>query len=162
MRRLTADELVAVAAELGTVATGDVAELAAVQRAGSLLDAVASLLVTIVRRRPFERRNGAVGVASADLLARLNGRLLDLEPPEAAAAVSAGIRDGLPDAGVRDWLAGRLVARPPATGPRCPACSMPLREALAALPAGRVTFPTCGGCGHLLGRPLRPRSRQEV
>jgi hypothetical protein len=159
---LTADELLAVAAELGTAATADVAELAAVQRADTLVDVVASLLVAIVRGRPFERRNGAVGVASADLLARLNGHALDLGPAEDTAAVIARIRDGLPAIEVRAWLVCRLAPRPTVAGPRCPVCSMPLREGLAVLPAGCITFPTCGGCGHLLSRPLRTRPRQEL
>jgi hypothetical protein len=162
VRRLSADELVAVASELGAEVTGDVSELAEVQRVDVVVEALASLLVAIVQRRPFDRRNNAVGVASIDLLARLNGHSLDLAPPEDVKAMVARIRDGLAASEVRDWLCGRIALLPPAAGPRCPACSMPLRDALAAVPVDRVTLPTCGGCGHVLGQPFRPRPRQEA
>jgi hypothetical protein len=72
------------------------------------------------------------------------------------------IRDGLAAADVRDWLCDRIALGAPAAGPRCPACSMPLREVLATVPVGRTTLPTCGGCGHVLGPPVRRRPRQEV
>jgi hypothetical protein len=39
---------------------------------------------------------------------------------------------------------------------------MPLREALAVVAAGRIALPVCGGCGHLLSRPVPHRSPQEV
>jgi hypothetical protein len=169
VRRLSADELEAVASELGAAVTGDVAQLAEIQRVDAVVEALASLLVAIVRHRPFDRRNHAVGVASIDLLARLNGHTLDLAPPEDVATLIAGIRDGLSTGEVRDWLAGRLavdVPAPAAAPPRCPACSMPLREALAGVGVGvgRISLPFCGGCGHVLTPPVRPRSRsrQEV
>jgi hypothetical protein len=171
VRRLSADELEAVASELGAAVTGDVAELEEVQQVDVVVEALASLLVAIVRHRPFDRRNHAVAVASIDLLAQLNGQTLDLAPPEDVATLIARIRDGLPTGEVRDWLAGRLAAvaaEAPSTAsaPSCPACSMPLREALAGVGVGvgvgRISLPFCGGCGHVLTPPIRPRSRQEV
>lgn len=48
MRRLTSDELVDVATELGAEAVGDVSGLAQVQQVDRLVDALASLLVAIV------------------------------------------------------------------------------------------------------------------
>jgi hypothetical protein len=170
VRRLTSDELEEVAAELGAVVTGDVSALAAAQRVDGLVEALAGLLVAIVRLRPFDRRNHAVAVAAIDLLAGLNRRPLDLSPPEEVAGVIAEIRDGLADAQVCAWLRARTgcAAEPSAAiaGPCCPACGLPLREALAALPAGRILLGTCGNCGQVLGRPVpprhRPRPRQEA
>jgi hypothetical protein len=162
VRRLSADELVAVASELGAEVTGDVSKLVEAQRADKVIEALAMLLVAIVQGRPFDRRNHAVGVASIDLLAELNGHSLDLAPPADVTALIAKVRDGLAASEVRDWLSGRITLGTPAAGPRCPACSMPLRESLATVPIGRITLPTCGGCGHLLGPPVRHRPRQEV
>jgi hypothetical protein len=166
VRRLTADELVAVASELGAAATGDVAAPVAAQRVDGLVEALAALLVAVVRHRPFDRRNGAVGVAAVDLLAQLNHRSLDLTPPEEVAGVVARIRDGMATAEVCAWLRPRTgpTCGAPVAGPCCPACGMPLREALAAVPIGRVALATCGNCGRVLGRParLRPRPRQEA
>lgn len=162
MRRLTSDELVAVASELGAGVTGDVPALAEVQQVDGLVEALTALLVAIVRRRPFDRRNHAVGIASIDLLAQLNDRTLDLSSPEDAMALIARIQDGLAATAVRDWLGSHITARAPVTGPRCPACSVPLREAIAAVPVGRITFATCGNCGQMLSRPVRQRPRQEV
>jgi Zn ribbon nucleic-acid-binding protein len=161
VRRLSADELVAVASELGAEVTGDVSELTEVQRVDEVVEALALLLVAIVRRRPFDRRNNAVGVASIDLLARLNGHSLDLAPPEDVKAMIARIRDGLATSEVRDWLGGRVALGAPAAGPRCPACSTPLREALATVPVDRITVPTCGACGHVLGQPFRHRATRR-
>lgn len=162
MRRLTTDELVAVASELGAAVTGDVSALAEVQQVDEVVDALALLLVAIVQRRPFDRRNNAVGVASIDLMARLNDQTLDLSPPQDVMAVITRIQDGLAATGVREWLCSRITANAPVAGPRCPACSVPLREALAAVRLGRTTFPTCGSCGQVLCRPVRHRPRQEV
>lgn len=163
MRRLTSDELVDVATELGAQAVGDVSGLAQVQQVDRLVDALASLLVAIVERRPFDRRNHAVGVASVALLARLNGRALDLSPPEDVAATIARIQEGLAASAVRDWLGPRLMTEA-SVGPRCPTCAVPLREALGAAAVDRAPIPTCGLCGQVLG-PVHHRShrsRQEV
>jgi hypothetical protein len=168
VRRLTSHELVDVATELGAEAVGDVSGLVQVQQVDRLVDALASLLVAIVERRPFDRRNRAVGVASVALLARLNGRALDLSPPEDVAATIARIQEGLAASAVREWLGPRLVAE--ASVARCPTCAVPLREALGTAAPSRVPIPTCGLCGQVLGPPHhrshRSRrshgSRQEV
>lgn len=167
MRRLTADELVTVASELGATLTGDVTVLTEAQQVDQVLDALGSLLVAIVRQRPFDRRNHAIGIASIDLLAQLNGLTLDLSPPEATAALITGIRDGLTTSEVRQWFArraapGSTAIKPPMAGPSCPGCSVPMREALAATRHDQITFATCGRCGQLLTRPIRHRPRQEV
>jgi hypothetical protein len=151
-----------VASELGAGVTGDVSKLAEAQQVDGVVEALASLLVAIVQRRPFDRRNNAVGIASIDLLARLNDQTLYLSPPEDVTAMITRIRDGLAATGVRDWLCGRITAKAPVAGPRCPACSVPLREALAAISVCRTTFATCGSCGQVLSRPIRHRPRQEV
>lgn len=105
----------------GPTGAGDVADpvaaVAAAQQADSLAGAVASLLVAIVWGRPFDRRNAAVGVAAADLLARLNGHVLVLEPADGTMALVGRVRAGLPVAAVRDWLTGRLM---PDLGPQAP------------------------------------------
>lgn len=162
MRRLSADELLDVAGALGAAPVGDVSGLASVEEVdGELAGVMAWLLVGIVEGRPFDRRNGAVGVAVIDLLARVNGRTLDLEPPEDVIALLAEIRGGRPLAEVRAWLAPRLGSKA-ASGACCPACSMPLREALAVRTAGRLGVPQCGGCGHVLAAPFHHRPLQEV
>lgn len=164
MRRLSTEELLALACELEATATGDVSELAVAQEVDTVVDAIALLLVAIVQGRPFDRRNGAVGVAAVDLLARLNGQTLLLEPPDEVMAMMGRIRDGLADSEVRDWLAGRVAARAAVVRPRCPACSMPLRESLAAetVLANRFGLAVCGGCGHLLDQRFHHRRLQEV
>jgi hypothetical protein len=167
VRRLTADELVIVGSELGATLIGDIKALTEAQQVDRVLDALGSLLVAIVGQRPFDRRNHAIGLASIDLLAQLNGLTLDLSPPEAVAALIAGIRAGLSTAEVRRWFAHRAepgwpVIEPSVVGPRCPGCSAPLREALATNRHDHITFAACGCCGQLLGRPVRHRPRQEV
>jgi hypothetical protein len=162
MRRLTGDELVAVASALGAEATGDVPALAAVQQGDGVLDALASLLVAIVRRRPFDRRNHAVAITSIDLLARLNGHTLRLSPPQDVATLITRISDGLPAPEVRNWLCNHTATTAPVAGPRCPSCSVPLREALAAVRLDPIIATTCGSCGQVLGRPARHRPRQEA
>jgi hypothetical protein len=167
VRRLTADELVTVASELGATLTGDVTVLTEAQRVDRVLDALGPLLVAIVRQRPFDRRNHAIGLTSIDLLAQLNGLTLDLSPPEAVTALIAGIRDGRSNLDVRQWFArragpGSTATTPSVAGPRCPGCSVPVREALAATRQGRITFATCGCCGQVLSRPVRARPRQEA
>jgi hypothetical protein len=167
VRRLTADELVTVASELGATLTGDVTVLTEAQQVDGVLDALGSLLVAIVGQRPFDRRNHAIGIASIDLLAQLNGLTLDLSPPEATAALITGIRDGLTTSEVRQWLASRAAPesaaiKPSMAGPRCPGCSVPVRVALAATRHDQITVATCGCCGQVLTRPVRHRPRQEV
>lgn len=163
MRRLTTRELLEVAAELGARATVDVTGLTAIQETdGAVVDAMASLLVAVVKGRPFDRRNNAVGIVAADLLARLNGRNVDLEPPEEVLALIARIRSGLSASEAGAWLFGRVTVRPPVVGPRCPGCSMPLREALAVQTADQLVVPSCAGCGRVLARPFRHRPLQEV
>lgn len=165
MRRLTADEIAAVAAELGAVprygapgsagAAGServagggaggsagpggmadpVAAVAAAQQADSLAGAVAALLVAIVWGRPFDRRNAAVGVAAADLLARLNGHVLVVEPADATADVVGRVRAGhLRADAVQEWLVGRLL---PDLEPDAPLVTEPVasRPPLAVRPS---------------------------
>lgn len=129
------------ASELGAEVTGDVSELAEAQQVDTVVEALASLLVAIVQRRPFDRRNNAVGVASIDVLARLNGQTLDLAPPQDVKAMIAKVQDGLGAMEVRDWLRSRITRAVPVARPRCPAC---------------------GGCGHLLSGSVHRRSRQEA
>jgi hypothetical protein len=167
VRRLTADELVTVASELGATLTGDVTVLTEAQQVDRALDALGPLLVAIVQQRPFNRRNHAIGLTSIDLLAQLNGLTLDLSPPEAVTALIRGIRDGLSNLEVHQWFArragpGPTAITPSATGPRCPGCSVPMREALAATRHDQITFATCGCCGQVLSRPVRHRPRQEA
>jgi hypothetical protein len=140
------------------------ADLTVAQEADTVVDAIALLLVAIVHGRPFDRRNGAVGVAAVDLLARLNGQALHLEPPAEVTAMIGRIRDGQADSEVRGWLVGRVAARARVVRPRCPACSMPLREGLAAdtVLADRFALAVCGGCGHLLGQRFHNHRLQEV
>lgn len=163
MRRLTTRELLEVATELGAQAIVDVTGLTAIQETGgAVVDAMASLLVAVVKGRPFDRCNDAVGIVAVDLLARLNGRDVDLEPPEEVLALIAGIRAGLPASEAGAWLFGRVTVRRPVVGPRCPGCSMPLREALAVRTTDQLAVPSCAGCGRLLARPFRHRPLQEV
>jgi hypothetical protein len=167
VRRLTVEELVTVASELGATATGDMAVLTEAQQVDRVLDALGPLLVAIVQQRPFSRRNHAIGLTSIDLLAQLNGLTLDLSPPEDVTALIAGIRDGLSTLEVRHWFARRArvespVMRPSVAGPRCPVCSVPVREALASTRHIGITFATCGCCGQVLSRPVRHRPRQEA
>jgi hypothetical protein len=162
MRRLTGDELVAVASALGAEATGDVPALAAVQQVDGVVDALASLLVAIVRRRPFDRRNHAVAITSIDLLAQLNGHTLRLSPPEDITALITRIRDGLAAPEVRNWLCNHTATTAPVARPRCPSCSVPLREALVTVRLDLIIVTTCGNCDHMLGRPARQRPRQEA
>ena len=57
MRRLTTGELLEVATELGAQATVDLTGLTAIQETdGAVVDAMASLLVAVVKGRPFDRR----------------------------------------------------------------------------------------------------------
>lgn len=163
MRRLTTGELLEVATELGAQAAVNVTGVTAIQQAdGTVVDAMASLLVAVVAGRPFDRRNDAVGIVAVDLLARLNGRNVDLEPPEEVVALVARIRAGQPVSEVGAWLSGRVTVRPPVVGPRCPGCSIPLREALAVQTADLIVVPLCAGCGRVLSRPFRDRRLQEV
>ena len=163
MRRLTTDELLLVATELAAVPLRDVPSLESIQETGEgVVGAMAHLLVAIVGGMPFDRRNGAIGIAAADLLGRLNRRRIDLEPPEGVVALLADVRAGLSVADVRAWLESRVFLVPPAACPRCPSCSMPLREAFAAQTAGAFVVPACAGCGHPLARPFRQRPLQEV
>lgn len=169
MRRLTADEIAAVAAELGATPAGGegvagggaglggmadpVAAVAAAQQADSLAGAVAALLVAIVWGRPFDRRNAAVGVAAADLLARLNGHVLVVEPADATADVVGRVRAGhLRADAVQEWLAGRLlpdlepdaplVTEPVASRPRLAVRPSPTTHAAPGTPA-RARCPWC-------------------
>jgi hypothetical protein len=132
----------------GPPGAGDVADpvaaVAAAQQADSLAGAVASLLVAIVWGRPFDRRNAAVGVAAADLLARLNGHVLVLEPADGTMALVGRVRAGLPVTTVRDWLTGRLI---PDLGPQPPPVTAPaaVRVPLVVRRPHRAPVPPSAG-----------------
>jgi hypothetical protein len=163
VRHLTADELRQIASELGAEAIGEIFELTGPDRAdATVLDTASHLLVTIVRHRPFDRRNDAIAVTAAALVARLNGCLLDLEPPDAVVGLLARIRDGLPVAEVVAWLSERASTARQSTDARCPACSMPVREALDVTCVGSLMVAACGGCGRPLAPAFHHRPLQEV
>ncbi len=161
MRRLTEDELRAIGDAL---CAGDATELDTVVgwQFGDLPCTLEFLTLGLVCGAPFARRNRAVAVSAAALVARLNGHVLDLEPEEEVTARLAALAAGDSD-GLRAWFLARLAPAPAASGPRCPGCGMPLRECLTVVLVARVLTPHCGGCGRLLARPARdPRQLQEA
>jgi hypothetical protein len=161
VRHLSEDELRDIGEAVGAGAAGDLTD--AVRYDGSdLVSALVWTTASIVVAPPFERRNHAVAISAAATLARLNGRDLDLEPAEDVVALVASVAAGEAHE-LFAWFEARLGPMRAVAAPACPGCSMPLRECLRAVIAGRVITPHCGGCGRLLARPARdPRQLQEA
>jgi prophage maintenance system killer protein len=115
-------DLVVVASRTLGLETGQVLELLDTAAAGQALaqaqpgggpgdpaSAAAALLHALVRRRPLRRGNQQVALAAMLLFLALNGWEMDPGPPDAVAAVVAGIAAGrLDTTAVAGWLAPRL------------------------------------------------------
>jgi hypothetical protein len=168
VRRLTVDELLDIGDGIGAgdADPEDLAVIVAGQGGDEdVASSVAVLLVLIVQMRPFWRRNRAVAVSAADLLARLNNRDLDLTPvDEVQQLLERVARNQIEAHDVGIWVFGRLRLHRPVPGPRCSGCGMPLREALEVSRDGSslLLVPVCAGCGAVLGRPFHDRPLQEA
>jgi hypothetical protein len=168
VRRLTVDELLDIGDGIGAGDADPEGLAVIVHRQGDdeeIVAVIAVLLVLIVQMRPFWRRDRAVAIAAADLLARLNNRDLDLTPVDEVQQLLERIaHNQIEPLDVGIWVFGRLRLHRPVPGPRCSGCGMPLREALEVSRDGRslLLVPVCAGCGAVLGRPFHHRPLQEA
>jgi hypothetical protein len=166
VRRLTTDDLLDIGAALGAGDADDLDDIVRVQELDrEVVGAITMLMFAILERRPFWRRNRAVAVVAADVLARVNGRSLELTPADEVQSVVARIAEGRMEAWeVGVWLFGRITIRRPIPGPRCAGCGMPLRESLEVRRAADslLLVPGCASCGRILGRPFTDRPLQGV